>query len=61
VRSELSGNGPVTMVLGLRGPELTDMDTVAAELTLAADLGLRTSVHIETGGRHRPIAAICPG
>jgi 5-methylthioadenosine/S-adenosylhomocysteine deaminase len=56
VRSELTGNGPVTMALGLRGPELTDMDTVAAELTLAADLGLRTSVHIETGGRRRPIA-----
>jgi 5-methylthioadenosine/S-adenosylhomocysteine deaminase len=56
VRSELTGNGPVTMALGLRGPELTDPDTVAAELTLAADLGLRTSVHIETGGRYRPIA-----
>ncbi|MDQ1724911.1 MAG: 5-methylthioadenosine/S-adenosylhomocysteine deaminase, partial [Frankiaceae bacterium] len=56
VRSVLTGNGLVTMALGLRGPELTDMDTVAAELTLAADLGLRTSVHIETGGRCRPIA-----
>jgi 5-methylthioadenosine/S-adenosylhomocysteine deaminase len=56
VRSELTGHGPVTMALGLRGPELTDMDIVAAELTLAADLGLRTSVHIETGGRYRPIA-----
>ena len=43
VRSELTGHGPVTMALGLRGPELTDMNTVAAELTLAADLGLRTS------------------
>jgi cytosine/adenosine deaminase-related metal-dependent hydrolase len=47
---------PEDVALGLRGPELTDMDTVAAELTLAADLGLRTSVHIETGGRCRPIA-----
>ncbi len=56
VRSELTGSGPVSMALGLRGPELTDMDTVAAELALAADLGLRTSVHIETGGRQRPIA-----
>lgn len=56
VRSELTGHRPVTMALGLRGPELTEMDTVTAELTLAADLGLRTSVHIETGGRHRPIA-----
>ena len=56
VRSELTGSGPVTMALGLRGPELTDMDTVAAELTLAADLGPRTSVPIETGGRYQPIA-----
>ncbi|HEY1920457.1 MAG TPA: amidohydrolase family protein [Streptosporangiaceae bacterium] len=56
VRSGLTGSGPVTMALGLRGPELTSMDTVAAELALAADLGLRTSVHIEAGGRHRPIA-----
>jgi cytosine/adenosine deaminase-related metal-dependent hydrolase len=56
VRSELTSDGPVTMALGLRGPELTDMDLVAAELALATELGLRTSVHIETGGRARPIA-----
>jgi 5-methylthioadenosine/S-adenosylhomocysteine deaminase len=56
VRTELTGSGPVTMAFGLRGPELTAMDTVAAELTLAADLGLPTRVHIETGGKHRPIA-----
>ena len=57
VRSDLSDDGgPVTMALGLRGPELTELDTVAAELTLAAELGLRTSVHIESGGRSRPIA-----
>ncbi len=56
VRSGVSGDGLVTMAWGLRGPELTDLDTVAAELALAARLGLRTSVHIETGGRHRPIA-----
>jgi 5-methylthioadenosine/S-adenosylhomocysteine deaminase len=30
VRSGLSGDGLVTMALGLRGPELTAMDTVAA-------------------------------
>ena len=44
------------MALGLRGPELTAMDTVAEELKLAAELGLRTSVHIESGGTRRPIA-----
>jgi cytosine/adenosine deaminase-related metal-dependent hydrolase len=57
VRSAVSGDGLVTMALALRGPELTTMDTVAAELRLAADLGLRTTVHIESGGAGgRPIA-----
>jgi 5-methylthioadenosine/S-adenosylhomocysteine deaminase len=58
VRSDLSGDGLVTMALGLRGPELTAMDTVARELRLAAELGLRTSVHIESGGTRRPIAEL---
>ena len=56
VRSGLSDDGLVTMAWGLRGPELTDLDTVAAELALASELGLRTSVHIQPGGRSRPIA-----
>jgi 5-methylthioadenosine/S-adenosylhomocysteine deaminase len=55
VRSGLSGDGLVTMALGLRGPELTPMDTVAEELKLAADLSLRTSMHIESGGTRRAI------
>jgi cytosine/adenosine deaminase-related metal-dependent hydrolase len=47
------------MALGLRGPEMTSMDTVARDLQLAADLGLRTSVHIESGGAGgRPIAEL---
>ncbi|GAA4250400.1 amidohydrolase family protein [Dactylosporangium darangshiense] len=58
VRSALPGDGLVTMALGLRGPELTTMDTVADELRLAADLRLRTSVHIESGGTRRPIAEL---
>jgi cytosine/adenosine deaminase-related metal-dependent hydrolase len=57
VRSRLPDDG---MALGLRGPQLTTMDTVAAEVALARDLGLRVSVHVHgaTGwptGR-RPIA-----
>ena len=56
VRSGLSGDGLVTMALGLRGPELTAMDVVAHELRLATELGLRTSVHIESGRTGRPIA-----
>ncbi|MCX6431279.1 MAG: amidohydrolase family protein [Actinobacteria bacterium] len=55
-RTAVPGTGLVTMAWGLRGPELIDMDLVAEELALAVDLGLRTSVHIETGGRQRPIA-----
>jgi 5-methylthioadenosine/S-adenosylhomocysteine deaminase len=59
IRSELPGDGLVTMALGLRGPELTAMDTVAAELRLAADLGLRTSMHIESGSTGgRPVAEL---
>ncbi|WP_460073054.1 amidohydrolase family protein [Streptomyces sp. YKOK-I1] len=50
VRSDLLGDGPVTMALGLRGPEATDMDTVAWELELAAELGLRTSLHVDLVG-----------
>ncbi|WP_329258611.1 amidohydrolase family protein [Streptomyces sp. NBC_01478] len=46
----LSGDGLVTMALGLRGPDDTGMDTVARELKLAAELGLRTSLHIEAAG-----------
>ncbi|GAA3839026.1 amidohydrolase family protein [Streptomyces phyllanthi] len=51
VRADLPGDGPVTMAWGLRGPEATDMDTVARELELAAELSLRTSLHVDvTGG-----------
>jgi len=59
VRSTLSTGGLLTMALGLRGPEMTTMDIVADDLRLAAELGLRTSVHIETGGTGgRPIAEL---
>jgi cytosine/adenosine deaminase-related metal-dependent hydrolase len=57
VRSQLHDDG---MALGLRGPQLTTMDTTAADVALARELGLRVSVHVHaaTGwpsGR-RPIA-----
>jgi len=57
VRSQLPDDG---MMLGLRGPQLTTMDTTAADVALARELGLRVSVHVHgaTGwpsGR-RPIA-----
>nr|WSY51376.1 amidohydrolase family protein [Streptomyces sp. NBC_00886] len=56
VRSDLAGDGLVTMALGLRGPEDTGMDTVARELKLAAELGLRTSLHVDPGGTSRTVA-----
>lgn len=57
VRSQLPEDG---MVLGLRGPQLTTMDTTAADVALARELGLRVSVHVHgasgwPSGR-RPIA-----
>jgi cytosine/adenosine deaminase-related metal-dependent hydrolase len=57
VRSQLPDDG---MMLGLRGPQLTTMDTTAADVALARELGLRVSTHLHgtTGwprGR-RPIA-----
>ncbi|MGW4907294.1 amidohydrolase family protein [Streptomyces sp. NPDC004270] len=58
VRSDLAGDGLVTMALGLRGPEDTSMDTVARELKLAAELGLRTSLHIASDGTQRPVAEL---
>jgi 5-methylthioadenosine/S-adenosylhomocysteine deaminase len=49
----------VTMALGLRGPQLTTMDVTAADLKTANELGLRSSVHVGSGGARgsRPIAA----
>ena len=46
------------MALGLRGPDETTMDNVAADLKLADELGLRTSVHVDGLDGHRPITAL---
>jgi 5-methylthioadenosine/S-adenosylhomocysteine deaminase len=57
VRSQLPDED---MALGLRGPQLTSMDTTAADVALARELGLRVSVHVHaaTGwpSGHRPVA-----
>jgi len=50
VHAGLAGDGLVTMALGLRGADDTSMDTVARELKLAAELGLRTSLHVDGDG-----------
>jgi cytosine/adenosine deaminase-related metal-dependent hydrolase len=59
VRAQLPDDA---MALGLRGPHATDMDTTAADVVLARELGLRVSVHLHTradGGRDlRRIAAM---
>ncbi|HWG27489.1 amidohydrolase family protein [Actinospica sp.] len=56
VRSDLSGDGLVTMAFGLRSTEDTSVQTVAEDLKLAAELGLRTSMHVASDGTQRPIA-----
>jgi 5-methylthioadenosine/S-adenosylhomocysteine deaminase len=57
VRSDLAADGLVGMALGLRGPEDTSMETVARELRLAAELDLRTSLHIAASETtQRPVA-----
>ncbi|GAS88773.1 amidohydrolase family protein [Mycolicibacterium brisbanense] len=56
VRNGLPGGGLVTMALGLRGAEDTSIATVADELALAEELGLRTSVHVASDGTTRPVA-----
>ena len=57
MRSLLSDDA---MMLGLRGPQLTTLDTTAADVALARDLGLRVSVHVHSAtGWHsgrRPVA-----
>jgi 5-methylthioadenosine/S-adenosylhomocysteine deaminase len=58
VRFDVPEDGLVTMALGLRGPGEATMDMVAADLKLAADLGLRTSVHVDGLTGARPIAEL---
>ncbi|MFF7146319.1 MULTISPECIES: amidohydrolase family protein [Streptomyces] len=50
VRAHLTGGGRIDMALGLRGPAATGIDTVAREVKLADELGLRISLHIEAPG-----------
>jgi len=58
VRAGVGEDGPVTMALGLRGPGESTMDVVAADMKLAAELGLRTSVHVDGLSGGRPIAEL---
>ncbi|MEU5514782.1 amidohydrolase family protein [Streptomyces griseoaurantiacus] len=57
MRARLPDDG---MVLGLRAPQRTPMDTVAADVALARELGLRVSVHVHAAasppGGDRPVA-----
>jgi cytosine/adenosine deaminase-related metal-dependent hydrolase len=52
LRNRLPGD---EMAFGLRGPMLTTMDTTAADVALARELGLRVSVHV-----HREVCASIP-
>ncbi|NEB77402.1 amidohydrolase family protein [Streptomyces sp. SID14478] len=56
VRCALDDDGLLTMAFGLRGADDTGMDTLAREVQLADELGLRTSLHTGSDGTQRPIA-----
>jgi cytosine/adenosine deaminase-related metal-dependent hydrolase len=56
VRATVPGDALVSMAFGLRGAQDTDIPTVARELKLADELGLRTSVHVDGLSGDRPIA-----
>ncbi len=58
VRSAVADTGLVTMALGLRGPGEATMDSVAEDVRLADELGLRTSVHVDGLSGGRPIAEL---
>ncbi|QUQ64746.1 amidohydrolase family protein [Kutzneria sp. CA-103260] len=55
-----AADGLVTLALAWRGPQLTTMDIAAADLRLAGEVGLRTSVHVGSGGARgsRPVSAM---
>ena len=58
VAADLGGDDRVSMALGLRGPEATSIDAVARELELAAELDIRSSLHIDGGGPRHPVAEL---
>ncbi|RFS84455.1 hypothetical protein D0T12_19645 [Actinomadura spongiicola] len=60
VRRELLGDDDalVTLHLAGRGPELSTMDATRADLAMARDLGIRTSIHMGCGPEFGAMAAI---
>jgi 5-methylthioadenosine/S-adenosylhomocysteine deaminase len=48
----------VTMALAGRGPELSTLEVTAADLAMARDLGIRTSIHMGCGKLFGDMAAI---
>jgi 5-methylthioadenosine/S-adenosylhomocysteine deaminase len=59
VRGELADDlARVSMAWGLRGIGDTSVTTTSAELALASELNLRTSLHIASDGTQRPVAEL---
>ena len=58
VRAGLADDGLLTMALGLRAPDEIPLDSIAGELKLAAELGLRTSMHVAGLDGSRPVAEL---
>jgi 5-methylthioadenosine/S-adenosylhomocysteine deaminase len=44
-----SNNGPVTLALGMRGPEFSTIDAVARDVALARELDIRITTHVGLG------------
>ncbi|WP_128548490.1 amidohydrolase family protein [Larkinella soli] len=57
VRSQYftSGSGLITMALAIRGPEMSSMDDVRQEITLARELGIPITLHAIGGGPVQPV------
>jgi 5-methylthioadenosine/S-adenosylhomocysteine deaminase len=63
MRAQVPGDdGLVTMALGLRGPQMTTMEATIADVAVARELGLRSSVHLHASSpgttQHRLVAAM---
>ncbi|MGI5499325.1 amidohydrolase family protein [Lentzea sp. CA-135723] len=58
VHSGVSAGGLVTLALALRGPGEAPMGTVAEDVQLADELGLRTTVHVDGLNGNRPITEL---
>lgn len=58
MRDQIPDDGRLLLALGVRGPDEIALDVVAGDLKLAAELGLRTSMHVDGLDGHQPIRTL---